>query len=122
MEFCYTAGMRTTSLDTTNPAIHLIEPNIERDAPLGVTWLEGDIGRNTLKLMGVPDGNKKPSSLEQEKERVAGFISSPDQLNWMIRYEDKVVGAIWVDLIENENVPAPSIHLMVGDPVTLPIY
>lgn len=108
--------MKTTPLETTDPSVHLIEPNVERDAPLSVAWLEGDIGRNTLRLMGVTDDENKPSTLQGERERIEGFVTNPDQLNWAIQYNDRVVGAIWVDLVEKESVPAPAIHIMIGDP------
>lgn len=108
--------MKTIPLETNNPNVHLVEPELERDAQLGVQWLHGDIGRNTLQLMGVSDEENKPTTLEQEKQRVAEFIEKPDQLNWMIEYEGKVVGSIWVDLEQKDSVPSPAIHIMIGDP------
>lgn len=108
--------MKTTELETNNPSIQLIEPNIERDAALGVQWLEGKLGRNTLSLMGVSDADNKPTTLEQEKERVKDFIEKDDQINWMISYEDKVVGSIWVDLEPSEYLQSPSVHIMIGSP------
>ena len=107
--------MKAIELETDNPDVRLVEPVIERDARLGVEWLHGDIGRNTLQLMGVSDEHNKPSTLELEKERVAGFIERPDQLNWMIEYDSHIVGTIWVDLEPIHNVPAPAIHIMIGD-------
>lgn len=108
--------MKTTDLETNNPSIYLIEPDIERDAVLGVQWLEGKLGRNTLSLMGVSDADNKPPTLEQEKERVKDFIEKDDQLNWMISYDDKVVGSIWVDLEPSEYLQSPSVHIMIGSP------
>jgi RimJ/RimL family protein N-acetyltransferase len=108
--------MKTTELHTNNPDIHLIEPDVERDAALGVQWFEGKLGRNTLSLMGVSDADNKPTSLEQEKERVKDFIENDSQLNWMISYEDKVVGSIWVDLKPSEYLQSPSVHIMIGNP------
>ena len=105
-----------TELKTKSPEIKLIKPDIERDAPLGVTWLEGDIGRNTLRHMGNADEDNKPSTLEEEKERIKGFIESTDQITWMISLNGKVVGAIWVDKKPTEYLPAPAVHIMIGDP------
>jgi RimJ/RimL family protein N-acetyltransferase len=34
----------------------------------------------------------------------------------MIQYQGKVVGSIWADLEQVGNVPAPAIHIMIGDP------
>lgn len=109
-------NMKTTVLETDNPNIHLIEPDIERDAALGVQWLEGELGRNTLSLMGVSAADNKPTTLEQEKERVKEFIEKDNQLNWMISYEDKVVGSVWVDLEPSEYLQSPSVHIMIGSP------
>jgi len=108
--------MKVKPLETTSPQVYLIEPAIERDALLGVRWLEGEAGHDTLRLMGVPEKDSKPTTLEDEGKRVEDFITNEDHLNWMIQYEGRVVGAIWVDLVPNEHMLAPSIHLMIGDP------
>ena len=109
--------MQAPQLQTYNPNIHLIEPDIERDAQLGQHWLEGELGRNTLSLMGVADSHNQATTLEQEKERVRDFIENADQLNWMIQLDNKVVGSIWVDLKPKDKVPAPAVHIMIGDPI-----
>jgi RimJ/RimL family protein N-acetyltransferase len=107
--------MKTVPLETENPSIHLVEPVLERDALLGVHWLEGDIGRNTLQLMGVSKEYNKESTIEKEKERVTEFIEDKSQLNWMIEYDGQVVGTVWADLEPKHGVPSPSIHIMIGD-------
>lgn len=104
------------NLNTPNKEIILVTPDIERDPPLSVAWLEGSNGRETLRLMGNTDEQNKPSTLEQEKERVRDFIESTNQLNWMIQLKDKIVGSVWVDLDDSEYLSAPSIHIMIGDP------
>lgn len=108
--------MKTIPLETNNPDIQLVAPDIERDAALGVEWLQGELGRATLTSMGVADKDNKPTTLEYERERVRDFIERDDQLNWMIEHQGKVVGSIWVDLEQVGNVPAPAIHIMIGDP------
>ncbi len=105
-----------TSLTTQIPELELVQPDIERDAPISLEWLEGDVGRNTLRLMGNTDENNIPSTLEAEKERVQGFLESDDQLTWMIKFQDKIVGTVWVTLGEHDYLPSPSIHIMIGDP------
>ena len=104
------------AIETQNIDIKLVPPDIERDARLGVEWLADDIGRETLRLMGNTNENNKPSTLEEEKERVRGFIENTNQMNWMIQFKDKVVGSIWVDLEDTEYLPAPSIDITIGDP------
>ncbi|HWB38857.1 MAG TPA: GNAT family N-acetyltransferase [Candidatus Saccharimonadales bacterium] len=103
-------------LITELPNLKLVRPSIKRDAPASVIWLEGDEGRNTLRLMGNTDTNTQPTNLAAEQQRISEFLDSKDQLTWTILYEDKPVGAIWVHLKSFENLPAPSIHIMLGDP------
>jgi RimJ/RimL family protein N-acetyltransferase len=109
-------AMTAPELSTENVELKLIAPNVERDTPLSVAWLAGSTGRETLKLMGVPDTENKASTLEQERARVEGFLARQDQLNWMLEFSGDVVGSIWVDLEPSEHVPAPAVHLMIGEP------
>jgi RimJ/RimL family protein N-acetyltransferase len=106
------------TLQTDNPDVALVEPNIERDAPLSVGWLEGKLGRATLASMGVADKDNKPTTPEEERERIKDFIERQDQYNWMIEYQGRVVGSVWVDLQQVDTVPAPAVHIMIGDPDT----
>lgn len=106
----------TENLHTNNPDVLLVKPDIERDAALGVQWLEGELGRATLTSMGVSETDNKPTTLEDERERVRDFIEGQDQLNWMIEYQGKIVGSVWADLKQVGNVPAPAIHIMIGNP------
>lgn len=108
--------MKTNSLKTSFTSVRLIEPDVERDAQLGVEWLDGARGRETLQLMGVADKDNKSTTLEHERARVQSFIEREDQLNWMIELDGRVVGAVWVDLQQNGNLPAPGVHIMIGDP------
>jgi RimJ/RimL family protein N-acetyltransferase len=111
--------MKAPQLETKNPDVKLIEPNIERDAKLGVKWLNGKLGRATMRSMGNSEktlDKMLPTTVEQEAERVRGFIERDDQLNWMIESKGKVVGSVWVDLDGSEDVPGPSVHIMIGDP------
>lgn len=107
--------LKAETMETSNPDVRLVKPDIERDAPLGVQWLQGDMGRSTLSLMGVADKDIKPTTLDEERQRVRDFIKKDDQINWMIQYQGQVVGTIWVDLTANEHVPSPAIHIMIGD-------
>ena len=107
--------MKAPELITENGHVRLIKPVVERDAPLGVQWLQGAIGHETLSLMGVKPQDITDSSLVKERKRVQSFIDKTDQLNWMIDLDGKVVGSIWADMTATEYLPAPAIHLMIGD-------
>lgn len=107
--------MFLVEIATNNHAVKLIRPDVERDARLGVEWLAGESGCQTLRKMGVVGKDNQPTTLEQETARVHGFLENQNQLNWMISKNEQVVGAIWVDLEPTEYLGAPSIHIMIGD-------
>ncbi len=110
--------MKAPQLEIDDAPIKLIEPVLERDAKLGVTWLNGELGRATMRSMGNTEETIDkilPTTIEQELERVRGFLEREDQLNWMIEYDGKVVGSVWVDLDNSEYLPGPSVHIMIGD-------
>ncbi len=111
--------MKAPELKTTDSLITLIVPDVQRDAKLGVQWLNGELGHVTMQSMGntkdVID-NILPTTVEIESERVRNFLERTDQLNWMIEYNGTVVGSIWVDLEDSHYLPGPSVHIMVGDP------
>lgn len=107
--------MKAPDLKTSSPDIILVAPDVDRDAPLGVGWLNGVNGTSTLLLMGVPGKKINRTTLEAEKGRVRDFLSKDDQLNWMIQFRQQIVGTIWVDLCATKELPAPSISIMIGD-------
>ncbi len=106
----------TVQLATTNSAVRLIKPNVKRDAPLSVRWLAGESGKATQYAMGVADQASKPSTFTREQKRIHNFIENKEQLTWMIEYNGKVVGAVWVDITASVYLSAPGIHIMIGDP------
>lgn len=108
--------MKVDIIETENPSIRLIEPDIERDSQLGVSWINGELGRRTLELMGVTDSDNIPTTIDKERIRIKDFIERNDQLNWMIELKNQVIGSIWVDLEPTDELPAPAIHIMIGDP------
>jgi RimJ/RimL family protein N-acetyltransferase len=111
--------MKAAELETDNALLRLVEPSAERDASLSVQWLTGELGHTTLLLMGNSAEAVRemlPTSLEKETKRIEDFLERRDQLNWMIEHEGKVVGSVWVDLEDSEELPSPSVHIMIGDP------
>jgi len=95
--------------------INLIEPDVYQ-AQSSFFFLKGELGKQTMLLMGVPEEQIQEASLKTEEERIRSFIENTDSLNWMIQKDDRVVGSIWVDLKFNNDVPAPSTHLLIWDP------
>jgi RimJ/RimL family protein N-acetyltransferase len=103
-------------LDTADLAVRLVQPDVERDAALSLRWLDGEPGRVTSLLMGVPPEMIEPPTLDRERARVSSFISRDDQYNWMIERDEAVIGSIWVDLRSSAVLGAPAVSLMIGDP------
>lgn len=110
--------MNSDTLSTPDQYIRLVAPNIDRDVPLSMSWLSGEVGRRTLMLMGVPANEITEPTWDGERKRIADFIDGQQQWNWMISYNEAIVGSIWVDLEFKNNTPAPSVHIMIGDPAT----
>src|SRR5262245_29102045 len=108
--------MFARALTAPNLPVRLVMPVVTRDSALSVRWLTGAQGRDTLRMMGVPDDHIAPASLAEEAARLASFVDRTDQYNWMIELDGTVVGAIWVDLQPSAMLPAPAVSYMVGDP------
>jgi RimJ/RimL family protein N-acetyltransferase len=100
---------------TNVPGLQLVNPDADRDSPAAVTWLEGDAGRTMLRLMGNTEEHSGPTTLAAERARVQGFIDSKDQLTWTLNLHGRPVGVIWVDLSPTDQLPAPAVHIMIGD-------
>jgi len=92
----------------------LARPDIDRDAPRSVEWLNGPAGPETLRLMG--NAHIQPTTLAAEQQRLRDFIAATDQITWMLRYHGRTVGAVWASLTATDHLRAPSLHIMIGDP------
>lgn len=108
--------MFVRALTTPSPRVRLVMPVVTRDSALSVRWLSGSQGRQTLRMMGVPDEHIAPARLDEETARIASFIDRTDQYDWMIELDGTIVGAIWVDLQPSATLAAPAVSYTVGDP------
>lgn len=100
------------------PGLTLVKPNPERDAPFAVKWFNAPYGKETLLSMGNPEHTIEPPTLEGEKRTLQSFLEleqADKQLTWMMRIDNKTIGAAWINLEQHGTVKAPSIHLMIGD-------
>jgi RimJ/RimL family protein N-acetyltransferase len=109
------SNYRLRQLATDMPDLLLVGPNLKTDPPIAVTWFDGDAGRETLRLMANTDKKNKPTTIKIEKQRVRDFVSSFVQRTWMMNYQGKSVGAVWINLEPTDYLAAPSIHIMIGD-------
>lgn len=104
------------NLNTKNSDVKLVIPNVKRDAPISVGWLSGESGQQTMLLMGNAPQDIEPPTLKTEQQRIKDFINSTDQKTWMISFKNQIVGVIWADLKPTKYLPAPSVHIMIGNP------
>ena len=105
-------------IQTEMPNINLSTPNPERDAPFALNWFASKFGNETLLLMGNAEHEIEPSTLNSETKIIEEFVElekENKQLTWMIRDQDKTIGAVWVELIDTSDVKSPGIHIMIGD-------
>lgn len=109
-----------TDLSTTIPELVLTKPVPQRDAIFALGWFSSESGLDTLLKMGNAPHEITETSLEHERATLQNFLKLEErgiQRTWMMRYGDGTIGAAWIDLIKNHGVEAPSVHLMVGDPL-----
>ena len=105
-------------IQTKMPDINLTTPNPERDAQFALNWFASKFGRETLILMGNAEHEIEPSTLDSERKIIEEFVElekENKQLTWMIRDQDKTIGAVWIELIDTPDVKSPGIHIMIGD-------
>lgn len=106
------------TLATSLTGLELVAPDPERDAKYALEWFSSPSGKETLLLMGNAPEDISDPTLEGETETIEEFLlleREGKQLAWMIRYDNKTIGAAWIDLVEKHDVRPPSIHIMIGD-------
>ncbi len=109
--------MRGPDLADVAGRLRLVAPQVERDAPLGVEWLNGPAGHSTMLMLGNPPASLADTTLEDQERLVRGFISAQGELHWMIESEGRVIGAVWIHCVQTRaEVGAPELSLMIGDP------
>ena len=105
-------------IKTQLSGLTMAQPDVERDAPFALDWFTSLYGKETLLSMGNPEHAIKPPTLEGERETISSFLelqAAGKQLTWMMRMDNKTIGAAWIELEKHGSVNAPSIHLMLGD-------
>lgn len=105
-------------IQTSIKGLVLTRPSTDRDAPFALSWFESSYGRETLLLMGNAEHEITTPSLEEEASRIDDFLNlekEGKQLTWMIRYDNKTIGAVWLELQDTDHVKSPAFHIMIGD-------
>ncbi len=106
-------------MQTDNPSIRLLPPDIDRDVPFALSWFQRPEGHATLLSMGNAEHEIAPSTTESETAIIGEFIKfekQQKQITRMIVVDDMTIGVVWIELEENHNVRPPSIHIMIGNP------
>lgn len=96
--------------------VRLVQPIPKRDSATSVKWLEGDSGRETLKLMGVLVPDNFIPNIKTETKRIKKMIKSKDEYIAMIEYKNRIVGSLEIWTVQYDRVPSPSISIMIGCP------
>ncbi|MEO5950190.1 MAG: GNAT family N-acetyltransferase [Candidatus Saccharimonadales bacterium] len=105
-------------IQTSLAGLMLVKPNPDRDASFAYSWFNSDHGRDTLLKMGNAQKHITTATLEKEVATLEEFIDlekSGKQLTWMMRIDNKTVGAVWIELYETEYLRSPAVHIMIGD-------
>lgn len=111
--------MKVRTLATGIPGLLLVPPKPERDASFAVQWFENPAGKETLLRMGNPESRITPTTLDKEMKIINEFIElaeTGEQLTWMMRFDKRTIGAIWIVFKNSEHLPSPHISIMIGDP------
>lgn len=99
--------------------IHLLPPDVDRDAKFALAWFSRSEGKQTLLSMGNTEADIQRSTLEGERKIMQEFIElekAGKQITRVVVVDDMTVGVVWVELFENHGVKSPSIHIMIGNP------
>lgn len=100
-----------------NKDLRLANPRPKKDSRVSVGWLEGDAGRQTLRLMGcLVEEDFKPS-IKEETKRLRAMLKSKSAVIKMIEYRGQVVGQIEIWLKQYDRVASPSISILIGSPL-----
>jgi RimJ/RimL family protein N-acetyltransferase len=105
-------------IETPINGLVLTRPDPDRDAPFALSWFEASYGRETLTLMGNPEHKIPSPTLNEEIGRIHEFLKlekEDKQLTWMICYDNKTIGAVWLELKDTEHVKSPAFHIMIGN-------
>jgi RimJ/RimL family protein N-acetyltransferase len=96
--------------DTTSLAPLTIE-----HAAIVAEWLQGEQGRETLRLLG----NVLPADFTTneviEHKRIEEILADNNKIAWIIIFDDEPVGVAEVDLKATEEIQAPHFSYFIGD-------
>lgn len=97
--------------------VQFLIPDIERDASFAFDWFNKPEGKETLLSMGNAEHEIVVPTLEGERQTIKDFIDlevNNKQITRMISVDNKTIGAVWIELIENHGIKPPSIRIIIG--------
>lgn len=95
--------------------ITLISPDVDRDAPIATRWMAGEDGRQTQQSMGIPPQDIHEHTLAESRKLFEDFVSTQDEIVWMIQYKGEVGGIVEVSTKIAPEEHGPSLSIMIGD-------
>ncbi|MBP9812982.1 GNAT family N-acetyltransferase [Candidatus Saccharibacteria bacterium] len=99
-----------------NKDLRLVNPRPKKDSRVTVGWLEGDIGRQTLRFMGCLVEEDFNPSIKEETKRLRAMLKSKSAVIKMIEYQGQIIGQIEIWLKQYDRVASPSISILIGSP------
>ena len=105
-------------LETSLAGLTLVCPNPERDTPYALKWFTAPYGKDTLLRMGNLESEINEPTPEHERATIEEFLTLEQQgkqLTWAMQIDNKIIGAVWIELIDTDHVKAPAAHIMIGD-------
>lgn len=106
--------MIAPDLDCGNDLM-LINPNVDRDAPIATKWMQGSVGQQTQRSMGIPPQDIHEHTLAESRDLFEDFISTQDEIVWAIQYKGRISGVVEVGMNIAPEEQGPSLSIMIGD-------
>jgi RimJ/RimL family protein N-acetyltransferase len=93
----------------------MLEPLTTEYAAIIAEWLQGEQGRETLRLLGnilPPDFTTDEAA---ERKRTEEILADANKIAWIILFDDEPVGVAEVNLKATKEIQAPHFAYFIGE-------
>lgn len=94
--------------------IKLINIEPERDGRLAAGWINAPGGAQMLQLMGMLVPDDFTTTVDDEQNRLTEIKDSPNELAWMVSYDNRVIGIVELHTKDVDGLSAPHLSIMIG--------